>query len=624
MRLHTDLLEEKSLDTGKKRRKRAVALTIIVSVLLLLAFIFVYYASYETYITNEEDITVQHFTEMATSGKALVLINVDRLRDSAKNTASMLTFLRADRTTLSDYFTQQLPNAGARAAIITTEDGTSVYDGAGSFHLSHHTTDEYSALIQEEIPYSAAFAATARQATATGDCVISDLQDCGDDGGHFCTAIPLTLKDGRKAVLTLIYPQSVLNELMDSVPSSDTTRLCIMDSYGNFVATQTMKEPWVTPGQFVLDSETTDRLTTVTALSDQKQYVAYAKSIGVNDWYVLYVMPKTVLDAQTQAGSNRIHLFGTACLLFGVLIFGAGLYKNRIRYYRLKLFKQKFRIATLQSARAAFEYDKKRDSLCLISECEHIHLPKPSLNLSELAACVHPADRPLYGQAVIELRRDGTTSTTLRAIHFAEEDAYRWYHITATRLTDKGEGKALTIGTLEDIDEREKERLILAEKATKDCLTGLCNRAETEEIVRKRLAGLGPDDHSAFAIIDLDNFKNINDEYGHECGDRALLFFAEKLRATFRFGDVIGRLGGDEFIVYMTLTSDKEIIKRRMKELMDSLEMHRSDDAELPPITCSVGCCIASRGDSFEDLYKSADAALYESKACGKGHATMA
>lgn len=613
------------MDTGKKRRKQAVALTITFSVLLLIAFIFVYYASYETYITNEEDITVQHFTEMAAGGKALVLNYVDRLMDTAKNTASMVSFLSADKTTLSSYFARQLPNAGAKAAIITAEDGTAVYDGAGSFHLpDYRTTDENSALIEGEIPYSVAFAATTQQAAATRTCVISGLQDCGNDGERFCTAVPLTLKDGRKAVLTLIYPQSVLNKLMDSVPSSDTTRLCIMDSNGNFVATQTMKEPWVTAGQFVLDSETTNQLTTVTTLPDQKQSIAYAKSIGVNDWYVLYVMPKAVLDAQTQAGSNRIHLFGTACLLFGVVVFGAGLYRNRMRYYRLKLFKQKFRIATLQSARAAFEYDKKGDSLCLISECEHIHLPKPSLTLSEVAACVHPADRPLYGQAVIALRRDGTTSTTLRAIHFAEEDAYRWYHITATRLIDKGEGKAITIGTLEDIDEREKERLVLAEKATKDCLTGLCNRTETEEIVRRRLEGLGSGDHSAFAIIDLDNFKSINDAYGHECGDRALLFFAEKLRATFRFGDVIGRLGGDEFIVYMTLTLDRKVIERRMQELMDSLKMHRSDDAELPPITCSVGCCIASCGDTFEDLYKSADAALYASKACGKGYATIA
>ena len=162
------------------------------------------------------------------------------------------------------------------------------------------------------------------------------------------------------------------------------------------------------------------------------------------------------------------------------------------------------------------------------------------------------------------------------------------------------------------------------QKATTDCLTGLCNRAETEQSIRERLAELGKNDHSVFAILDLDDFKHINDLYGHDCGDRALIFFAEKLRTTFRFGDVIGRLGGDEFIVYMTLTSDKQVLAHRIGELMDSLKMSRSDDADLPPITCSVGCCIANQGDEFEDLYKTADAALYESKTRGKGLSTIA
>lgn len=617
-------MEEKSLEIGKKHQELEQVLTVGFSVLLLVVFIFMYYASYETYMTSEQNLTAQHFSEMAAGGKALVLSCIDRLTDGAENTAVVLSHINADQTTLSRYFAQLLPNDRAKAAILETADGTVVYDDAGTFHiLGRRATDESGSYMENYIPYHVAFASTIQQAAATGKCVLSGLQNCGDDENRFCVAVPLTMKNGQKAVLAFLYPQSVLNELLDSVSSNGTGYLCIMDSDGNFVASQTTQAPWVTSGQFVLDSETSDRLTTVTSLTDKKQYVTYAKSIGINDWYILYVMPKAVLDAQSQAGSNHIHLFGTACILFSVLMFGIGIHKNRIRYRHILLFKEKFRIATLQSARAAFEYDKSRDELRLISECEHIHLPKQTLSLSELALYVHPADRPLYGQAIIELRRDGTTATTMRLIHFANDDGYRWYHVTATRLTEKG-SKALTIGTLEDIDEREKERLILAEKATKDCLTGLCNRAEAEQIIRNRLASLGEGEHSAFAIIDLDDFKHINDEYGHDCGDRALLFFADKLRAVFRFGDVIGRLGGDEFIVYMTLTSDKKVLERRMQELMESLKMCRSDDDDLPPITCSIGCCVASKGDTFEDLYKIADAALYESKTNGKGYATIA
>jgi len=607
------------------KQKRTVVLNVVFSVLLLISFIMVYYGSYQTYRDNEQKITASHFSEMATGGRALVESFIGRLTDGAQDNARVLAYLPSDGASFSDYFQKNPSSRGAVGAVVETGDGTVVYNGAGTFLDTHHRTrGEEGTVVQTESSYYAAFAAVIHEAFATADaCVISNLQTCGRQQ-VFCVAVPCSLQNGQRAVLAIFYPQSVLNELMDKAPASDTERMCIMDSNGNFVATQTMQEKWVTADQFLLDSEASNRLTTVTSLSDGNKYVVYAKSIGINDWYIVYAMPKTALDAQLQAGSNRIHLFGTVCLVFGILVFGIGLYRNRVRSHHLDLFREKFRIATLQSARAAFEYDKKEDSVRLISECEHIRFPKERMTLAELAACVHPADRAAYGQSVIELRRDNTTATNVRCIHFAEDDAYRWYHVTATRLANKGEGKAITIGTVEDIDESEKERLALAQKATTDCLTGLWNRAETEQAVKKRLTELAKDDHSVFAILDLDDFKHINDVYGHDCGDRALIFFADKLRSTFRFGDVVGRLGGDEFIVYMPLTSDKKVLERRIQDLMDSLKMRRSDDEGLPPITCSIGCCIAGRGDSFEELYKAADAALYESKTKGKGLATIA
>ena len=613
------------MQTDSKKRRRQTALGVILPILLGLAFFFAYFGAYETYLTSEQKITAAHFSEMATGGRALVQSYVGRLTDSAEGTAKVLYYLSPDSTSLTYYFAQNLPGSGAKGAVVELSDGSVLYNGAGSFSDKHRRTrGNGESLSEAQFPFYSAFSSTIREAFDTQEhFAISGLQTCGNDQ-YFCLAVPVTLRDGSRAALALFYPQSVLNELMDQAPTSETARMCIMDSVGNFVAMQTMQQKWVTADQFMLDSETSDRLTTVTSLSDNKQYVVYAKSIGINDWYILYAMPKTVLDAQLQAGSNRIHLFGTLCLLFGILVFGIGLYKNRVRSHHLDLFREKFRIATLQSARAAFEYDKKKDSIYLISECEHIHFPKEKMTLAELAACVHPADRAAYGQSVIELRRDNTTATNVRCIHFASDDVYRWYHVTATRLADKGAGSAITIGTVEDIDENEKERLELAQRATTDCLTGLCNRAETEQIIKKRLSELAKDDHSVFAILDLDDFKKINDVYGHDCGDRALIFFAEKLRATFRYGDVIGRLGGDEFVVYMTLTSDKKVLERRIQDLMDSLKMRRADDEDLPPITCSAGCCIAARGDSFEELYKIADAALYESKLKGKGLATIA
>ncbi|NLH02192.1 MAG: GGDEF domain-containing protein [Clostridiales bacterium] len=572
-----------------------------VSVVLVFAFVYVYFQSYSKYIESEREITETHFSEIATAGRRIVLDYFSAMSEETESAGEVLSLIGNDNRKIENFFAEKFKKTKADQSLVVSADGRVLYGHP-----------EYQEIFKETIEY----------AFSKGTS-ISNIAECSDGVKRFAVASSFTMDAGGQAVVMMIYPRSVLDSFIDLSAVSSEGRLCIVDSNGGFVARQTHSAPWVEEGRYLVDGNLQNRLLVIKSTADGKEYAAYSKPLGINDWFVVYVMPKVLIDEKEQVGSNRIHIFGTACLLFGFVFFGIGLYKNYIRAHRLRLFKMKFKIATSQSARAAFEYDKRADRLTLISECEHISLPKPYLSLAEMTKLIHPADRTAYGQALIDLRRNSFTSATLRISGFAGTDAYRWYHVTAKRLDNKGGW--LTIGTVEDIDEREKERLILAEKATTDCLTGLYNRAETEKIINERLQKLDENEHSAFAIIDLDDFKNINDEYGHDSGDKALLFFAEKLRATFRFGDVIGRLGGDEFVVYMTLTSDKKVVERRIQELMDSLKMKRSDDnTDVPAITCSVGCCIASKGDTFDVLYKRADTALYESKTMGKGLSTIA
>lgn len=115
-------------------------------------------------------------------------------------------------------------------------------------------------------------------------------------------------------------------------------------------------------------------------------------------------------------------------------------------------------------------------------------------------------------------------------------------------------------------------------------------------------------------ILDLDDFKKINDNYGHLVGDRALKILTDTLMATFRRRDIIGRLGGDEFLVFIKSVTSREILDKRMKELFVSLAQ-----TEELNLTCSVGICIMEReGFSYEEGLKKADTALYKSKKEGK------
>ena len=150
-------------------------------------------------------------------------------------------------------------------------------------------------------------------------------------------------------------------------------------------------------------------------------------------------------------------------------------------------------------------------------------------------------------------------------------------------------------------------------EANHDKLTGLFNRRGYEFF----LSNVDMET-SALLIIDLDNFKDINDEYGHDKGDEVIVNASRVLLHSFRSQDYVCRIGGDEFAVIM-IRSDatmKDLITRKIEQLNDKL-MHPSDES-LPAISCSAGAAFGRYGVSVSELFKRADNALYESKENGK------
>lgn len=162
---------------------------------------------------------------------------------------------------------------------------------------------------------------------------------------------------------------------------------------------------------------------------------------------------------------------------------------------------------------------------------------------------------------------------------------------------------------------RERERN-LKSKADHDVLTGLLNRGGFEVLFEKAV-------HSgrrgAFMIVDVDNFKSINDTYGHETGDKALKHMANVLRESFRSGDLIGRYGGDEFMTWMPGIDESHVeyvgnrvrdINKRLAEPVDGV----------PALSTSVGVLIkpAGKRTDFSDTFRKADKALYYVKEHGK------
>ena len=165
---------------------------------------------------------------------------------------------------------------------------------------------------------------------------------------------------------------------------------------------------------------------------------------------------------------------------------------------------------------------------------------------------------------------------------------------------------------------REKELLEKVEKmerlAQRDILTGLYNRRELELKVNKYFCEK-KDGCGAFVIMDIDNFKLINDSLGHIKGDQALCKVAEILRSCFRQEDIISRMGGDEFAVFIPSNISVLDIRRRMEILCERMEFTFEDIQ----ISCSIGICIAPEfGEDYQSLYSNADTALLSAKRFGK------
>ncbi len=156
------------------------------------------------------------------------------------------------------------------------------------------------------------------------------------------------------------------------------------------------------------------------------------------------------------------------------------------------------------------------------------------------------------------------------------------------------------------------------DRSRQDLLTGLCNKLTFENDVKAALESRKMEDVAVLLIFDFDNFKYVNDRYGHQMGDAALKAFADILIRCFRSNDILGRIGGDEFMVYMQgMTKDNversdEIAQEVLQELC-SLKL-----GEAGSFSCSIGIGTDGTDCSFQELYQLTDRALYEAKVRGK------
>jgi diguanylate cyclase (GGDEF)-like protein len=170
---------------------------------------------------------------------------------------------------------------------------------------------------------------------------------------------------------------------------------------------------------------------------------------------------------------------------------------------------------------------------------------------------------------------------------------------------------------------RTRDRLYRAEierLARRDALTGLPNRAHFLDHLDQALHQAARYRHRmALLVIDLDGFKLVNDTHGHAAGDRLLVEVADRLRASVRHSDAVGRIGGDEFTVCLSRIEEVQDAERVAQKVLARLREPGAGRPEFPPVGASIGIgCYPDDGANAEELLQAADTAMYQAKRAGR------
>lgn len=231
---------------------------------------------------------------------------------------------------------------------------------------------------------------------------------------------------------------------------------------------------------------------------------------------------------------------------------------------------------------------------------------------------VHPEDVEAYEtfineSTLREVMRQGQDTGKLQ-FRRVVDGRMHWVELTGHIFQEQFSENIYALIYMKDIDVAKRRELAQELAATRDPLTRVYNRRAFEEEVVRHMLATDEIASGTLVLIDMDNFKYINDRHGHAEGDMVLKQLADVLMTTFRRKDLIGRMGGDEFLVFLKNVTNKDTIDRRMDELYQALAKmneHRT--------TCSVGITfVFQEGFSYSECLNRADIALYKSKEKGK------
>jgi diguanylate cyclase (GGDEF)-like protein len=359
----------------------------------------------------------------------------------------------------------------------------------------------------------------------------------------------------------------------------------------------------------------------------EEKYAAY-RPLGFNGWYLVPIVPESI--AANEIMSTQIYEYAAIIVvtLAAVLLFLYHLRSSSKTLFELenerdvlRQAEERYNIIEEFTETVMFHGDFKTDNIKFGGIYESIYKRKPMIqHISDLSR-PHPYVLEEDMDEYLKLGRDiymGIASSFSVYRILCADGTVQWHRLEYKILFDKENRPEQIVGKISNIDAHKREIQIMSIAAETDAMTGLLNQTATKRHIRHFLNGAGKDGRHGFMLIDVDNFKAVNDRTGHASGNKTLTAVANEIKSAVRASDIVGRMGGDEFIIFIKNVPSIDFLELKAAEICSALECDNVKHTLDMPKTASIGVSFYDGQGDYDVLFEQADTALYTAKAQGK------
>lgn len=349
-------------------------------------------------------------------------------------------------------------------------------------------------------------------------------------------------------------------------------------------------------------------------------YIA-SRPLRYHDWHLVKFVRSPDILLSSGLIIKSVVLTGMLLIGLTVLLCAAIIMLLLRQKQKLSMEQRRYTELSQFSDTILFEYDYAADILEFTSNASSVFGPDAlrQCGVSEpgrVLTLLHPDDRHSINEILHNPSPEAACISSAESRLKVRDGSYRWFGCQYKYLPAPSGRPAKVIGKLVDISSQRGREQSLLKRATQDVLTGLCNKSG-EQMIEDLLSS---DRHGIFFMIDLDNFKLVNDTCGHLAGDALLAEIGAILKDLFRSEDVLARIGGDEFAAFLPGVSDSEIAERKAQQILERIHRLGAEQEIYSAVSASIGIAICpDDGISYSELYQAADLAMYSRKQAGKG-----